>query len=297
MTLTVAEHREMEGVAPFDLAEEIELPNGETLKGSIARIYSLLRGTVDQNMEHRIGSKIGPAGWVPGYYLRKAWSGGNAGDRRLRDLKPLGVEISRMRFEEDQEPGQTQRSNTFLYRWVSDPEPGIAIRTPEASHRNPNTGTTLANDRVSGPSASLRTPPLAPVARIHPAHGRLTFLTCVGNPGSGAPAAVNLAPHFRHCLAPSSRLMADVVRGLSASDAAVLYREELAVSWAEGDMRFWFEENLGKVVTLWTTVECGAAFNPLPTLTAILVKCGAENLGEWQGQAVTGQRQQKRGAA
>lgn len=240
-------------------------------------------------MEHRIGAKIGPAGWVPNYYLRKAWSGGNAGDRRVRQLRTdYGVRIEGMRFGEEDPQADGDTSNTWLFRWVSDPEAGTANRTPEASTRNPPPGSTLADERVSRPSASLRTPPSR---RIDPVHGRLTFFTCVGNPGSTAPGPVNVAPHLRHCLAPSTRLMADVVRGLPAEKAQALYREELAARWKEGDMRFWFEENLGKVLTLWTTPECAAAFNPLPLLAPILVRCGAENVGEWQGQ------QQKRGAA
>lgn len=295
MTMTVAEHIAMEGVAPFELADEVTLSSGKRLRGSFARVYSLLRGTADRQMAHRIGSKIGPAGWVPGYYLRRAWSGGNAGDRRVRGLRTdFGVTIDRQRFGE----GEEEESNTYLYRWVSDPEPGTAgkpeqpNRSPEASHRNPPTGSTLANERVSEPSATLRPPLTPPAPRIHPVHGRLTFFTCVGNPGSGAPGPVNLAPHFRHCLAPSSQLMSGVVRGqVPGEKAAAAYREELATRWAQGDFRFWFEENLGKVLTLWTSPECAAAFNPLPLVAAILVKCGADHLGEWQ------QNQSKRGAA
>lgn len=292
MTMTVAEHIAMEGVAPFELADEVTLDTGKRLRGSFARVYSLLRGTAEQRMEHRIGSKIGPAGWVPGYYLRKGWSGGNAGDRRVRQLRQdYGVGIEKMRFGE----GEDEESNTYLYRWVSDPETGTAgvnaestNRTPEASHRNPPTGSTLTNGRVSAPSATLRAPS-AP--RIHPVHGRLTFFTSVGNPGSGAPGPVNLAPHFRHCLAPSQRLMAGVVRGeVTGERAAAAYREELATQYAQGDFRFWLEENLGKVLTLWTSPECASAFNPLPLVAAILVNRGADHLGDWQGQA-------KRGAA
>ncbi|MCR4283054.1 MAG: hypothetical protein NUV72_08525 [Bauldia sp.] len=285
MTYTIAEHIAMEGVAPFELADEVALPSGARLRGSIARVYSLLRGTVDLGMAHRIGAKVGPAGWVPGYYIRKAWSGGNAGDRRLRDLREKGVEIVHQRFGE----GSEEESNTYLYRWVSDPEPGTAIRTPEASHRKPPTGSTLANGQFSGPSATLRTPPVSPTPRFHPVHGRLTFFTCVGNPGSGAPGPINLAPHFRHCLAPSVRMMAGAVRGeIAGETAAAAYREELATQWAQGDLRFWLEENLGKVLTLWTPPECAAAFDPLPLVAAILVKCGAEHLGDWQQGAKRG---------
>lgn len=288
MTLTVAEHMAMEGVAPFELDDEVELPNGKRLKGAFARVYSLLKGSAEQKMEHRIGSQVGPAGWVPNYYLRKAWSGGNAGDRRVRQLRTeFGVRIESTRFGDENPHGAAkERSHTWLFRWVSDPEPGTVHRTPESSNRNPSNGTTLVNERVSESSAPVRFTPLAPIGRIHPVHGRLLFFTCVGNPGSGAPGPVNLAPHFRHCLAPSSRLVADLVRGIAErAKAAEIYREELAAQWSRGELRFWLEENLGKVLTLWTSPECAAAFDPLPTLSAILVKCGAEHLGDWQANS------------
>lgn len=292
MTFTLQEHVAMEGTPPFDLADEVELANGKRLRGSFARVYSLLRTTAEQQIEHRIGSRIGPAGWVPGYYLRKAWSGGNAGDRRVRGLREQGIDIAKMRFGE----GTDEESQTYLYRWVSDPTPGANAepnRAPEASSRKLPNGSTLANGQFSSAEATVSTPSVSPTPRIHPVYGRLTFFTCIGNPGSGAPGPVNLAPHFRHCLAPSSKLMAGCIRGeLAPAAAAEAYREELATQWAQGDLRFWLEENLGKVLTLWTAPECAAAFDPMPTLAAILVKCGADHLGEWQQQ-----RTSKRGAA
>ena len=89
-TLTDDQHRAMEGVAPFELPE-VAFIAGRKIAGTRARVYWLLRTTAEQRICHRIGQRIGPAGWVPGYYFQRPWSGGGAGDRRRRDAVRLAA--------------------------------------------------------------------------------------------------------------------------------------------------------------------------------------------------------------
>lgn len=263
-SLTAEQHRAMEGVAPFQLPDEAILPSGRKLAGTRARVYWLLRITAEEGIQHRVGEEIGPAGWVPGYYFQRAWSGGGSGDRRRRDLsEKFGIRIESMRFGGD--------SATVLYRWAGDPE---ASRFPEASRKT----LPLAPDcPMGGFSVETGTPgsPATPAASA-----RLRFWTSVGHPGDGAPGRVRLTGGFdEHPLAMGPLLVGHVVTGrLLAADALAAYDAALRNRWPR--LRAWLDRR-GEHV-LWIPPEVAETINPLPMLVEILGKCGAEYMGEWQ---------------
>jgi len=118
-------------VRPGDwtLPESATLPNGEQLGGARARLYWLLRWTAERGFSFAIGRHPGPKGWVPAHVCKEPWSGGGAGDRRLRDLRERGVKIESQRFVTP----AGERTSTWLWRWTGDPEPGQArAETPPA---------------------------------------------------------------------------------------------------------------------------------------------------------------------
>lgn len=262
MTESRAWHDQIEGVAPFALPEAATIA-GKLVEGSKARVYWLLRLTAERGISHRVGSLQAPPGWVPNYYLRKGWSGGNAGDRRLRDLRALGVELESQDFD------RSGPSYTVLWRWVSDPA-GIGASHPAGQTRP------LAQDGFMGgfrPEASTSGP-----VRGAESPGRLRFWTCVGYPGPDAPGRVDLAPHARHLLALPGASFADVVVGRLAGDRALEHlRNKLRSRFRE--LRRWLDA--GGEHTLWISLEHAAAVDPLPTLVDVLTRCGAEYLGDW----------------
>lgn len=251
-TLTADQHRAMEGVAPFELPDEAVI-SGRKVAGTVARVYWLLRLTAERNIQHRIGEQMGPAGWVPNYYLRRAWSGGSAGDRRMRDLRlKFGVELNSCRFSGD--------SRVELFAWVSDGAPeGTADRAPEASS-----------------SQRTETRPLA--RRSQMGGFRLRFWVSVGFPGENAPGRLQLLDAPEHPLAFSSRVLEHVVRGdLDRAAALDGYSATLKGRWPQ--LRAWLAA--GGEHVLWVAPEVAETINPLPLLTEILTKCGAEFMGDW----------------
>lgn len=276
MTFTAAEHEAIEGRAPFALAEEVTLPGGVVLRGTRARIYALLRVTAERGVRHRIGSLEGPPGWVPNYYLRRAWSGGNAGDRRLRELREkYGVEIEQSTFEARKRGCGGCSSRTVLWRWVGDGAPEnrpFARDSQTGGFRSRMKG--AARPDGSEPSGGPR--------------ARLRFWTAVGNP-VGAPGAVQLAPHLRHLLALPGWVFSAVVGGRMTKERAleeyVLY---LRAAWTNGRL----PELLGAggESTFWVSPEHAATIDTFPTLVDALTRCGAEYLGTWRSGAEDGGR-------
>jgi len=100
---------------PFPLPDEVKTPSGG-FSGTKARVYWLLRITRERSYSHRIGEQWGPPGWVPRFLLVEPWSGGAAGDRRMRQLREQGVEIEMQEFD----PPGGRKSSTTLYRIVRD---------------------------------------------------------------------------------------------------------------------------------------------------------------------------------
>lgn len=254
-TLTAAQHRAMEGVAPFDLPEHVVI-SGRKVAGTRARVYGLLRKTAEEGISHRIGELIGPAGWVPNYYLRRAWSGGSAGDRRMRDLREkFGVEIESTRFSGD--------SSVVLFRWVSDPRnvPGGHLAS-EVSSGRPRENCPRALGDFSG-NLPIR------------------FHTSVGFPGDRASQRLLVISQEMHPLALSPRRFAHVVNGdLTAASALAGYSATLKARWPQ--LREWLAA--GGDWVLWIPAEMAETLNPLPLLVEILTKCGAQYQGEWHDE-------------
>lgn len=251
--------------APFELPKEVVLPSGERLTGARARVYGLLRRTAKEGIEHRIGMHLGPAGWVPSFYFRKPWAGGNAGDRRLRDLRVRGVVL-----QSDRWPGPDGLSNTWLWRWVADPAapPASAPGAPQTADL-PGTGTrTQASDR--SPEGSQRRAP----------DGPMEFYTAWGFPGGHAPGRIEVTPGARGPLAPPARIGSAAVRGLRQELCAERYLEELRLQWQRGELHGALRP--GKH-TLWVAPE--TPFDPLPTLVEVLTKLGATYLGDWSSRS------------
>jgi hypothetical protein len=259
-------HAEIEGTAPFPLPDELVLPNGRHLSGAKARIYHLLKRTATEGQRHRIGAEIGPAGWVPNYYLTKAWSGGHAGDRRLRDLRVLGVGIEQGVFESDRR-GATK---TFLYRWTGDPgekhvsHPGRDSR-PRAT--GGFSGRFLTESRSSVPVTRREAP------------GGLQFWTCVGFPGEDAPGRVDLAPHARHPLALEGWLFCRVAEGVAPAPWALERYRSLLRQRAEAVKRFVAG---GGEHVLWVSMEHAETLDSLAVVAQAIVEAGGTFLGSWQ---------------
>lgn len=269
MTESRAWHDGIEGVAPFALPETATIA-GKTIEGSKARVYWLLRLSAERGVRHRVGALEAPAGWVPNYYLRKGWSGGNAGDRRLRDLRALGVELASQDFR----PDRSDPSYTVLWRWVSDPVAVAGGEVPRNSFPRAQGG-----ERGGfGSDTAGVVGPRTPEGSQRPPASRLRFWTSVGFPGPDAPGRVDLAPHTRSLLALPGPSFSDVVVGKLAADRALQHlREKLRSRFRE--LRAWLAA--GGEHTLWISVEHQAAVDPLPTLVDVLTRCGAEYLGDW----------------
>lgn len=263
-------HATIEGTAPFELPDELVLPSGRHLAGAKARIYWLLKKTAVDGLQHRIGAEVGPAGWVPNYYLTKAWSGGHAGDRRLRDLRELGVGIEQAVFESHRR-GATK---TFLYRWTGDPGArGVSdqrgLCRPEAPAGL--MGRFRTESHSSAPRSDRR------------ASSGLRFWTCVGFPGDDAPGRVDLAPHARHPLALEGWLFSAVLQGVKERAWAV-ERHRSVLRQRGAAVRAFAAEGGERV--LWVSLEHAETIDTFPAVIEALTAAGAMHLGDWQKRGV-----------
>ncbi len=110
--------------APFPLAQVVS-GKGFRFSGARARVYDLLLQTKQRQYQHRIGSELGPSGWVPVHLFREPWSGGQSGGRRVRELREYGAEVEIQPF---------QGSDTTVYRLTSEIETsGAAVATDRAT--------------------------------------------------------------------------------------------------------------------------------------------------------------------
>ncbi|HQN09856.1 MAG TPA: hypothetical protein PK569_20005 [Thermoanaerobaculia bacterium] len=216
------------------------LANGTQLGGARARLYWLLRWTAERGATHAIGRHTGPVGWVPSHICKEPWSGGGAGDRRLRDLRERGVRLeSQVYVAPDGE-----RTSTWLWRWAGDPPAGDAERAPTASR-----------------------------ARGAAHRGRLVFRTQSGCPiERDGWVKWEVSPGSGHVLAPPSSLQAALITGHVTHDQAVAqYLDILRRRYSAGELDGVLST---RCAVLWVRPE--VALDPLPTLRSVLVRCGAE---------------------
>lgn len=120
-TATVLEREFYQYRQPFELPDEVTTPEGKTFSGHRARVYWLLRLTLERRHQHPVGRQLGPAGWVPVFLFREPWSGGQSGGRRVRELREYGVEVE----IEEYRPPTGDSSATTLYRLSLDPISGL----------------------------------------------------------------------------------------------------------------------------------------------------------------------------
>ncbi len=153
--------------AHWTIADEATTPEGRHLTGTVARVYNLLAETARRRHAWAIGRHKAPAGWVPTWVLREPWSGGSAGDRRLRDLRDKhGVEVEGMSFTAGE-----RSTSSWIWRLAE----SKAHSNPEATHSAHVSSAPLAGLSVSllsvplpdRPSGSIDVspggdPPLAP---------------------------------------------------------------------------------------------------------------------------------------
>jgi hypothetical protein len=114
----------------WSIPDQAILPGGREIAGTAARVYNLLVETARRSHRWKVGRHLAPAGWVPTWVLREPWSGGAAGDRRMRDLREAGVPIERDIFSIAEEaPG----SSSWLWR-IGKEGAGPSPKVVEADH-------------------------------------------------------------------------------------------------------------------------------------------------------------------
>lgn len=262
--------------APFAIPEEATLPSGERLGGGRARVYWLLRLSVEQRVSHAVGRHQAGIGWVPNFLLREPWSGGNAGDRRLRDLRERGVRLEQAAFAAP----NGERSNTILWRWIGDG----AAAAPTTTAANPQHSALggLMRGFSDDTAGSPRTPLASGAGRARQRGVPATdFWTSVGFPGEDAPDRVEVTPGAKSPLAPWATLLTQVVHGVYTQEqAAEAYRDRLRTLFATGRLRGELERL--DEATFWVDAVAAETFNPLVVLTDALVASGCRHLGDWQ---------------
>lgn len=259
----------------LDLPDEAVI-GGKTVTGARARVYHLLRITRERRLAWPVGLHTGPAGWVPTYVLREPWAGGQAGDRRLRELRRrYGCQIAQERFED---PDTGQITETWL--WRLDAEPSA---TPAPRRESPAPSAPAHPPTPEAATVGAATPPPASPTPAPPAHPlplcRLRVWLVHGHPGDlgkdvQASATWEVTPGASCWLAPSE----DLVRALheAAHAARVLktaqerYREELLHHYRNG--RLVRELGGHRAMILWSAEDL---YDPLPMLAHALERLGA----------------------
>lgn len=240
---------------PWELPDQVHLPDGRKFSGTRARVYWLMRLTAEREHRHpmeTVTQELGPPGWTPIHTLRRPWAGGASGDRRARELRETyGVEIE---IRDWTDLGGPEDSDTTLYRITEDP---IA--------------------RGTTPPAPPTDKKATPIRR-HPLAG-IRFRTCIGKP-AGAAKALRVDPGFQHVLSPSLEVSRRI-RSMDDLDAGLeCYREELRERW-RSSAATWERELTGmNELVLWCTSD--DRWSPFPVLIDVLTALGAEYAGEWE---------------
>jgi hypothetical protein len=232
--------------AHWQLQDEVELPNGRHLSGSKARVYEILRLAQETAHCFRVGKTYAPAGWVPVWVFREPWAGGSAGDRRLRDLRELGIELEGGPFDS----GDGAASASWI--WRLKPQGGAAV--PLAGRPNPREKPHSVKARVSEPPLSGLT--------VHLRPGPRPAARWVGE-------LVDLSPGMNHLAAPTASLALRVAEGrLSPDEGQAAYRTHLLALYRSGDLASAFRAGTA-------TVCCEAPFDALSVLGRALTTLGA----------------------
>jgi hypothetical protein len=229
----------------WQLADEVDLPNGRHLSGSKARVYEVLRLAKETAHCFPVGMVLSPPGWVPVWVFREPWSGGSAGDRRIRDLRQLGVPLEAQPFDS----GGPAGSSSWIWRL------GDAGSTSSRSDR-PN-----PRKNESGPQARVSAAVLSSVSFV---------LRPGGRPAVWAGELVDLSPGMPHVAAPAVGLAQAVIEGrLTADEALEAYRQQLLGAYHSGELVSAFRAGTT------FTICCDVPFPALQVLQRALAKLGA----------------------
>lgn len=244
-------------VQPFELDDELVLPDGRRFTGARARVYWLLRVTQDRAYAHAVGRHQGPPGWTPRHLLVEPWSGGAEGHRRVRELREYGMELEIDAFR----PPDGEGSATMLYRLRVDP--CRSAGTPLPANRPP-TPKPSPLQAMRGEVGSV----LAVVERATPRAGLAFWLAPAGE--VGGPNPLDLAPRrdARSPLVPDPCFC-----------SAAEYRDELKRLWADGQLQDLLERP--QEITLCCAAR-GLRYDPVEVLSRVLEACGATPLGLWR---------------
>ncbi len=225
------------------LRNDVDLPGVRHLSGSIARVFEILRLTQETAHCFRVGQGMAPAGWVPVWVFREPWAGGSAGDRRLRDLRRLGVELE----------GKPYDAGSGSSSWI--------WRLAAASGTQPPPGRPIPRGKPTEPKAQVSAAPLAGVS----------VRLCSARPVLYAGLLVDLSPGMPHVAAPTASLAQRVAEGtLSAAEAQEAYRQHLLAAYRGGELASAF-----RAAGTALTVCCDAPFDALAVLGRALGRLGA----------------------
>ena len=226
------------------LADEVLLPTGVRITGSKARVYEALRLARDTAHCFCVGQQLAPAGWVPVWVFREPWCGGSAGDRRLRDLRQLGVQLDGQPFD----AGTSGLSSSWIWRLA------------ESGGTAPSACGSIPRKKAQGLQARDSSAPLA---------GTRFVLCSGGRPAAWAGELVDLSPGMPHAAAPAAALAKRVVAGdLGQAEAQEEYRQQLVGAYRSGELARSFRAGTS------VTVCCEAPFDALEVLGRALAKLG-----------------------
>lgn len=233
------------------MPEEVTLPSGRRLTGTKAKVYEVLRLAKETAHVFRVGQAYAPPGWVPVWVFREPWCGGSAGDRRLRELKRVGVALESKQFN----PGGTSPDSLS---WIWRLKDGC-----EQAGASPG-------------ARSRRSVNQAPAGSSTPQPGSLQGVTIhlrLERPTLWVGQLVDISPGLHHLAAPPAALCQQVLRReLEPEQARTEYRRQLVPLYETGALARLFQP-AGSPRVL--TVCCEAPFPALAVLQRALAALGA----------------------
>jgi hypothetical protein len=244
----------------WHLQDEVDLPNGLHLAGSKARVYQVLLLARDTAHCFPVGRTLAPAGWVPVWVFREPWAGGSAGDRRLRDLRQLGIQLEGGPFEaKDGAPA----SASWIWRLKPEGSSRPPQRTRPQQLTNPLQVSPSPGEGVLGWTGRGGRGVRAPLSNL------TIHLRPGPRPALWSGELLDLSPGMHHPAAPTASLALRVAEGrLSQSEAQAAYRTHLLALYSAGDLARAFRAGTA-------TVCCEAPFDALSILGRALASLGA----------------------